>query len=299
MLTQLEDTPKDTPVRCEGCGGTYDRPNGIVNFGVRDSFYDEHGFNSTGRDFSRNAFGCLLLYLARQHFLYDISKAIPQGSALVEVGCGGGSRYLASHYDILGVEISERALLNLSRTYPSVVQATVAQLPLTDGCVDAVISSFVLEHLGEDIVCQSLSEMARVLRPGGRMLHFLDLDAHGPFSVWAKKYAWYEPVFVQSKGHFGLRALNEWQKLFEKSGLAIAATRLSCKSWVQDLSIWGMISDSPASGVPQQIGRLAENVRRQFNPAADVIVGALNDLLDPLLPDHWATKAIVTLEKRT
>ena len=299
VLAGLELSPEKTSVQCEQCGTTYARWNGIINFGVRDSFYDEHGFSGIGRNFSRNLGGFVLLYLARQHFLYDVSRAVPKGAAVVEVGCGGGSSYLASRYDILGVEISQKALLSLSRNYPSVIQATVAQLPLRDACVDAVISSFLLEHLGEDIVCQSLSEMARVLRPNGRMLHFLDLDSDGPFSVWLKKHAWYEEVFVHSKGHFGLRSLKDWQTLFEKNGLKVEAARLSCRSWLQDLSIWGMMSVGPASGLPRLIGSLAERVRNRFNPAADLMVGTLNDLLDPLLPDHWATKAIVTLQKQT
>jgi cyclopropane fatty-acyl-phospholipid synthase-like methyltransferase len=200
---------------------------------------------------------------------------------------------------MLGIEVSQSAVLSVSRTYPAAVQATVAALPVMDGSVDAVISSFLLEHLGTETVSQSLAEMTRVLKPGGRMLHFLDLDSDGPFSTWAKGHPWYHPLFVQSKGHFGLRPLDQWERLFREVGLELKAARLSCKSWLQDLSIWGMMSDPPASGLPRLVGGFAEKLRHQLSPAADLFVGLVNDLVDPLLPDHWATKAIVTLEKRT
>jgi ubiquinone/menaquinone biosynthesis C-methylase UbiE len=55
-----------------------------------------------------------------------------------------------------------------------VLTDTATALPLADGSVDAVISNYCLHHLGDDAKRQALAEIARVLRPGGRLV-FADM----------------------------------------------------------------------------------------------------------------------------
>src|SRR5713101_5016726 len=95
---------------CTRCHARYPASQGIINFGVNNTFYDHHGFTSTGRNFSNGPVGKLGLYLARSHFLYDIAQAVPPGSAVIEVGPGGGSRFLAERYDMLGIELSSASV---------------------------------------------------------------------------------------------------------------------------------------------------------------------------------------------
>jgi ubiquinone/menaquinone biosynthesis C-methylase UbiE len=294
---QAIESDKGYQAFCSGCDATYPALGGIINFGVADAFYDEHGFTSTGRDFSDSSVEKLGLYFARSHFLYEISCAVPPGSAVIEIGPGGGSRYLAKRYDMLGVELSAASVRCAAVTYSSAVQATVETLPVADGCADAVVSSFLLEHLGPGIIERSISEMARVLKPGGQMLHFFDVDTDGPFVGWAKRQRWYANVFIASKGHYGMRTLTEWQGLFTEAGFALETQRLSCKSWLQDLSVWGALDQPEVQGVPRRLGHAAAVVRQKLNPVADLAVNALNDLVDRLLPDPWAAKAILVLRK--
>lgn len=284
--------------KCTACTALYPvSPAGVINFGVEDEFYDVHGFTSTGRDFTRSPPGRVGLYLARSHFLYDISRAVPAGASVVEIGCGGGSRYLASRYDMLGVELSTAAADCASNVYGAVVQASVEQLPLRDASADALVSSFVLEHLGPDIVDDCLAEMSRVLKPGARMLHFFDLETNGSFGGWAKQQPWYQSVFIDSKGHYGMRTRSDWEGLFTKTGFSVTEQRLSRKSWLQDLSIWEALNEAAVPAPLRTAGRFAEALRRKGSPVADLAVEAVNDLIDPLLPDAWAAKAILTLEK--
>ena len=46
----------------------------------------------------------------------------------------------------------------------------VREMPFADGEFDAVISSYVIDHLNRDGVVRALSEVARVLEPGGEFL---------------------------------------------------------------------------------------------------------------------------------
>lgn len=282
---------------CSSCSASFPKREGIVNFGVADTFYDEHGFTSAGRDFSNTLVGRIGLYFARQHHLYDIARTIPAGSSVIEIGCGGGSRFLASRYDMLGVEISSLSVRHAATTYPSAMQATVEELPLADNCCDGISSSYVLEHLGDDIVARSLSEMARVLRPGGIMIHCFDLAASGPFHRWARRTSWYNPVCVASKGHFGLRPLADWLPLFREAGFQMLPGRLYARSWLQDLSVWGALNVPEVRGFPRLLGRAAAALRKATDWKGDVLTTLLTDCIDPCLPQDWAGKAILRLRK--
>ena len=51
-----------------------------------------------------------------------------------------------------------------------VVTANAASLPLVDACADLVVSNYCFHHLDDDGKRRALSEVHRVLRPGGRFV---------------------------------------------------------------------------------------------------------------------------------
>jgi SAM-dependent methyltransferase len=103
------------------------------------------------------------------------SKRIPQGAALLEVGCGdtAGALQLLEHVPQVryhGVDISIPA--HRERTL-RLARATGVKLPFAAGSFDVVISMFTIEHT---IFPQRfLDECWRVLRSGGK-LHVIAPD---------------------------------------------------------------------------------------------------------------------------
>ena len=285
-------------VECDSCGLCFAVNEGLINFGVSDSFYDTHGFTSAGRNFSENGLDRLALYYARGHHLHEICQCVPAGSRVIELGCGGGSTFLSSRYSMLGVEISSTSARSASNTYSSVVQATGSSLPLASASVDAIISSFVLEHLTDSAVEICLSEMARVLKPGGLMIHYFDLDSDGPFFSWAKKRSWYREIFVDSKGHHGLRKFECWMKLLQTAGFEILRKRFSGKTWLQDFSIWSALDHPSVKGFPRMLGSWASRSGEKAGIAGAVAVTVADDLVRPFFPDNWSSKVIVCLKKQ-
>jgi arsenite methyltransferase len=102
---------------------------------------------------------------------------IPPGGIALDVGCGPGSitASLARAAEpgglALGVDISEPMLARAARAEagPQVgfLRADAQRLPLRDQTVDAAVSMAVLQLIPDPAA--ALSEIARVLRPGGRL----------------------------------------------------------------------------------------------------------------------------------
>jgi ubiquinone/menaquinone biosynthesis C-methylase UbiE len=68
----------------------------------------------------------------------------------------------------LSAKMLRRARLRLKSERPEFVTADVTALPFADNSFDGITCGYVLEHVPEPAA--GLSELARVLRPGGRML---------------------------------------------------------------------------------------------------------------------------------
>ena len=93
---------------------------------------------------------------------------------ILDVGCGTGANLLMlSKYGAAeGVDISEDALAFCrERGLDQVRLGAAEELPFDDGIFDLVTAFDVVEHMDDDLA--GLSEMRRVLRPGGRVLLFV------------------------------------------------------------------------------------------------------------------------------
>src|ERR671931_528660 len=89
---------------------------------------------------------------------------------ILDAGCGSGgmTRYLGSFGRGTGVDLAPEALtLAKQRGLPRLARASVGAIPFLDGSFDVVTSFDVLYHLNVDDDRGALSEIHRVLRPGG------------------------------------------------------------------------------------------------------------------------------------
>ncbi len=102
---------------------------------------------------------------------------IPAGGVALDVGSGPGNvtaslaRAAGPDGVALGIDISkpmlERAVRNEAGPQVGFIRADAQRLPLRDNTVDAVVSTAVLQLVPNPTA--ALAEMARVLRPGGRL----------------------------------------------------------------------------------------------------------------------------------
>lgn len=97
---------------------------------------------------------------------------LPAGTAL-DAACGTGrhTAYLASHnHQVVGVDGSREMLEKARIKFPTVEFQTgdLFHLPVESGSVDSAVCALALTHC-EDLI-PPLHELARVVRPGGRVI---------------------------------------------------------------------------------------------------------------------------------
>lgn len=99
---------------------------------------------------------------------------------------------------------------------------------LANGSIDVVYSNTVLEHIPEEALAGLFAEAHRVLRPGGHMLHLIDLSdhfSHGDPTISSinflrfseASFSKYNTTFLYQNR---LRS-HQWRRIFEDSGFEI------------------------------------------------------------------------------
>lgn len=140
---------------------------------------------------------------------------------IVDLGCGGSWEFLKKFGRVTGIDHGVKGLVSGETIYERVIRAPVESLPLANQSVDVVVSIWVFEHLPEIRFVAMLREIRRVLRPGGRLVFFADLDSSKTILRWAKRYP--ESYFrnhIEAVGHYGLRSLVFTKFLLQREGFA-------------------------------------------------------------------------------
>ena len=104
------------------------------------------------------------------------SLRLPDGSVVLDLAAGTGDfcrELAASGVTPIGIDLSFGMLAN-ARTDAPLVQGDALCLPVPDGSVDGVTCGFALRNLRD--LTPFFAELARVLRPGGRIA-LLDVAA--------------------------------------------------------------------------------------------------------------------------
>ncbi len=111
----------------------------------------------------------------------DLARITP-GDAVLDVGCGTGDLTMVARAragvagTAHGIDASP-AMIAAARRKAARAGceidyrvAAVEALPFPDAAVDVVVSSLMMHHLPDGLKHQALTEMRRVLKPGGRLL---------------------------------------------------------------------------------------------------------------------------------
>ena len=150
------------------------------------------------------------------------------GRRLLDAGCGDGALVCAAASlgaDATGIDpdptmlVAARSRAEQAGLHATFLDGRVERLPFTDASFDVVASITVLCFVPD--AAGAVREMARVLRPGGRLV----LGELGRWSLWA--------AFRRVRGWLGsstwkaarFRTATELRALAEQAGLSVSAIR--------------------------------------------------------------------------
>ncbi len=137
----------------------------------------------------------------------DLARIQP-GETVLDVGCGTGTLAIVARQrvgaagSVSGIDPSAQMIARASHKGARRGLAidfqvgVIEQLSFPDQSFDVVLSTFMMHHLPDDLKRQGLWEIARVLKPGGRLLV---LDMKGPSGPW-KSSIQDQPALMKEAG---------------------------------------------------------------------------------------------------
>jgi len=219
--------------------------------------------------------------------------SIPQGAAVLDVGCGTGRwvrRYEEFGFRATGVDATAsmlRVARELKTTAP-LVAGEAYRLPFPDARFDLVSDITVVQHITASLQPQALGEMVRVIRPGGCLILMELIRGEGPLLFPRSPRDWIEQAAscgAKLVGWFG-QEYRLFDRLFVRVALMLAGRNGSAVN---------------AATVPQErtpehstlTRRIYWGIRRVTVP---VSVWA-DPIADRICPAHFATHGVFVFRK--
>jgi ubiquinone/menaquinone biosynthesis C-methylase UbiE len=154
---------------------------------------------------------------------------VQAGERVLDVGCGTGTlamvarRRVGASGSVCGIDPSPQMIArarqkaahrNLEVDFQVGV---IEQLPFPDRSFDVVLSTFMMHHLPDELKRRGLKEIARVLKPGGRLLV---VDMNGAVGPW-KSNIRDQPSLLQEAGFASVESGRARLSVFAAPGYAL------------------------------------------------------------------------------
>lgn len=124
----------------------------------------------------------------RWEYPWALERAqLSPGDRVLDAGCGASvfPVFLArSGFRTAGLDLTEPGPPGGRSLGVGYVRGDLGRLPFAERSFDALFCISVIEHLPEDGATAALAELARVLRPGGRLLLTTDFYADAEAELW-------------------------------------------------------------------------------------------------------------------
>jgi len=217
---------------CCGCG--LGRLYPLPDWEVVREFYPDGYYGEPGTKFQR-PIEWLVRWVGARHSAF-LSRGLPPGARILDVGCGRGfvlGALADRGFEVHGVEISTEATRGADPRAEIRIAARLAEAGYSAASFDEVLIWHVLEHLADPR--RTLEEAHRILRPGGRLVvavpNLSSLQAR-----WMGA-AWFHLDLPRHLFHFPLAAL---RTLLQDVGFEVASEhhfslRQNPFGWIQSL----------------------------------------------------------------
>jgi SAM-dependent methyltransferase len=191
-------------VVCDGCG--LGRVHPLPDAETLRGYYPDEYYGEPGTKF-QGPIEWLVRLVGSRHIGF-LSRALPRGARVLDVGCGRGvilGALADRGFEVYGVEISSEAARGSDPRAKIRIAPRLADAGFVADSFDEVVIWHVLEHLGDPR--ETLVEAFRILRPGGRLIvavpNFSSAQAR-----WSGA-AWFHLDLPRHLFHFPLSALRD------------------------------------------------------------------------------------------
>jgi len=299
----LSDAPPSdgaSGLRCPECQREFPVERSVVRcMDASDEFYEGRYLNTINFVPRNERFWWSWpLWLINSGYVWKVRQHVPAGGIVVEVGCASGIAYYASRYSVVGVDLSFSSLAQVAGLYHRVVQADLVEgIPLPDGSVDAIVSSYVWEHIPPEIKPRALEECARILRPGGKLVFLYDVESDNPVyrRMKTRDPALYQEVLIDREGHLGWESADDNSGHFRAAGFHEIETRGKEKLFFSPMMYdkvkeWG--------GGLERLGDLGLKLTHGLVfQLYNAFIRAFDESIGRMLPRSWSRVAVSVCEK--
>jgi ubiquinone/menaquinone biosynthesis C-methylase UbiE/uncharacterized protein YbaR (Trm112 family) len=240
------------------------------------------------------------ILIKKQRFFVNQLKR-QQGNVL-DLGCGGGWKLFTQVGPVTGIDLSHGSLKIAGEIYNQVVQANWTKLPFTDNSFDIVVSSDVLGHVPFAEKEQVFSEIARVLKPGGLTLHYIEANSSDPLMQWCKKNPdLYQKYVIDTEGHIGMESARDTMERFRSQNLEPVSEQ-GVYRLLMYLNRVPLLLDneyrdkSPLIAAIVVLSKILLS-NKLTELIANLMLAGLIEISDRLLPENWSNGVLVSYRK--
>ena len=178
-------------------------------------------------------------YLSGLVFVYKKTLSLidlKNGESLLDVGCGTAvvlrklRKKFSQSVKLYGIDPSPEMLqVAKSRIAPDEISLKIAyanDLPFVNNSLDWVISTLAFHHMPSDEKRKAIGEMARVLKPDGKILIS---DFGRPKGLFGKIFAWISKGHSYTKGNMDLV-----EQVLEQNGFRVVKVGRTL-GWIEHL----------------------------------------------------------------
>jgi ubiquinone/menaquinone biosynthesis C-methylase UbiE/uncharacterized protein YbaR (Trm112 family) len=180
-LVQLKlQTALETELQCYACGRSFPIKAGIARFLTEEEnqlcALQKSEMEVRDRQYRAPFSSRLSTWDAPELDAVRAALGDSRGLSVLDAGCGVGrsSRAIQNAEHVSAIDFSWEGLIHFQRpprVSVGLVQGDITRMPIRDHVFDVALSCQVLSHLPTpDLRTQFLSELVRVLKPGGRLI---------------------------------------------------------------------------------------------------------------------------------
>lgn len=230
-----------------------------------------------------------------------------KNSLILDIGCGGGGwgLTLKQYGLIVGIDVSFESLKYASNIYENVIHASVTKLPFPSNYFDVVVSEDVLGHIPISDKEKAFSEIHRVLKPGGFMIHAaIETDSKSRWFSFAKKYPdLFKKYHIDKHGHIGLELPSSIIERCKNMGFGIRKVEKmhAFVIYPELVTAW---FDNEYKNKSRLIYALVKASRKINNSKkmqllANLSLGIVEKMVNPFININQATGVLLTCEKKS